>query len=77
MPDIVVALTGLKPVAVGIGLLELVVEAEPVVGVDGLDAERQKQLEERPAEVKEFQSHGKMKGAGGTGTEGQVEVNVF
>ena len=49
MGDIVVALAGLKPVAVGIGLLELVVEAEPVVGVDGLDAERQKQLEKGAA----------------------------
>lgn len=39
------------------GLLELVVEAEPVAGVDGLDAQGQEQLEERPAEVKEFEGH--------------------
>jgi hypothetical protein len=64
-------------VIVRIGLLELIVEAEPVIGVDGMDAERQKQLEERSAEVKELEGHGKLKGVGGTGTKGQVKVDVL
>ena len=71
------ALAGKRPVAGRTGLLELVVEAEPIAGVDGLDAQGQEQLEEWPAEVKEFEGHGKMKGAGRTGTKGQIEVDVL
>lgn len=47
------------------------------MGVDRVNAQGLEQLEERTAEVEELQGHGKLKGVGGSGTKGKVEIDIL